>query len=325
MTPTTFHIKSTSGRPTETHSQTRDLSGERLDKALATILPTLSRTQWKRLIQDGDVTVDGMAVKPSHTLNGGEEVRAELPELKPPTMEPEDIPLDIRYEDGDMIAVNKPAGMVVHPGTGHYSGTLANAVLHHCPDLAGVGGEMRPGIVHRLDKNTSGIMVVAKHDQALRHLQRQFKQRTVGKKYKALVEGQIQPPVALIDAPIGRDPTHRKKMTVIVPGSARYQSARARPAQTHYRTLRTYDRFTLLECTLHTGRTHQIRVHLAYLNYPVVGDRIYGRRRRKFGLRRHFLHAAELTLKRPSDEKEMTFTAELPSELEEVLALLEAA
>lgn len=293
--------------------------GERLDRALAQVMPELSRMQWQRLIKEGRVLVNGRSLKPSQRLEGGEQVFADIPEAVESDLVPEDIPLDIRYEDDDMLVVNKPAGMVVHPGTGHDSGTMVNALLAHCPDLPGIGDTKRPGIVHRLDKETSGLIVVAKNDQALWYLQRQFKKRTVGKKYLALVVGQVQPPAALIDAPIGRDVTQRKKMSVIVPGSPRARSAHARPAQTHYRTLVAFDDYTLVECTLHTGRTHQIRVHMAYIGYPIVGDRSYGRRKRRLPVERQFLHAAELTLKRPSDEQEMTFHAELPADLQETL------
>lgn len=301
---------------------TLNYPGERLDKALAMALPQLSRMQWQRLLEEGKVRLgERPLTKASLKLEGGEVVTATLPELQPTDLLPEAIPLDIRYEDGDIIVVNKPADMVVHPGTGHYSGTLANAILHHCPDLKGVGGEMRPGIVHRLDKGTSGLIVVAKHDQALWHLQRQFKKRTVQKKYLALVEGQLQPPAALIDAPIGRDPTQRKKMAVIRANTP--HSLHARPAQTAYRTLATYDNFTYIECDLHTGRTHQIRVHMAFVKHPIVGDTIYGRRQRKFNLHRYFLHASELTLQRPSDNQPLTLRAELPTELQAILAELE--
>lgn len=308
----------TNGHPVEIVLR---LAGERLDKALCDAMPQLSRMQWQRLIQNGLVTLNGRPLtKPSMHVNGNEQVVAIVPEVQPSTLLPEAIPLDIRYEDDDIIVINKPADMVVHPGTGHYTGTLANALLYHCPDIKGIGGEMRPGIVHRLDKNTSGVLVVAKHDQALWYVQHQFKKRTVRKKYLALVEGQIQPPTALIDAPIGRDPTQRKKMAVIAPSQ---QSLHARTAQTHYHTLQSFDKFTYIECDLHTGRTHQIRVHLAYIGYPVVGDTIYGRRKRKFNLKRHFLHAAELTLKRPSDEMEITFQAELPADLQAILEELQ--
>jgi 23S rRNA pseudouridine1911/1915/1917 synthase len=214
-----------------------------------------------------------------------------------------------------MLVINKPAGMVVHPAMGHSSGTLVNAILAHCPDLPGIGGEKRPGIVHRLDKETSGLIVVAKNELALRHLQAQFKDRTVGKQYLALVEGQVQPPTALIDAPLGRDPRQRKKMAVIPFGS----SARSRAAQTQYDTITAYDDYTLLRCELFTGRTHQIRVHLAYIGFPIVGDKVYGRRKSNIRLGRHFLHAAVLRVRRPSDNEELTLHAELPPELDAVL------
>lgn len=298
------------------------IRGERLDKILAAALPELSRMQWQRLVKDKMVTVDGQTARVSQRVYRRQTVFARIPPAVESDLLAEDIPLDVRYEDSDILVVNKPAGMVVHPGTGHQSGTLVNALLYHCPDLAGIGNTKRPGIVHRLDKNTSGLLVVAKNDKAQRYLQKQFKSRTVGKKYLALVDGQIQPPAALIDAPIGRDPRQRKKMSVIVPGSPRASSSRARPAQTNYRTLQSFDEYSYLECQLHTGRTHQIRVHLAYAGYPIVGDTTYGRRKQRLKLARYFLHAAELTLKRPSDEQEMSFAAELPAELVAILEML---
>lgn len=302
-----------------------DAPGQRLDRALADAWPEISRMQWQRLIKDGLVSVDGQPLlKPSFKLEGGEEVQALVPPVVESDLQPEDIPLDIRYEDDDMLIVNKPAGMVVHPGSGHDSGTLVNAVLAHCPDLPGIGDTKRPGIVHRLDKYTSGLLVIAKNNHAMQMLQSQFRARSVDKKYIALVHGQIQPPAALIDAPIGRDPLKRKQMSVIVPGSPRARSARSRSAQTQYRTLTVYSDYTLLECTLLTGRTHQIRVHLAYIGYPIVGDTIYGRRKQPLLRGRHFLHAVELTLQRPSDGQPVTITAELPPELQSVLYQLDS-
>jgi 23S rRNA pseudouridine1911/1915/1917 synthase len=298
--------------------------GERLDKALTGAMPDLSRMQWQRLIKEGRVLVNGQTSRPSHRLSGGEQIFADIPEAVESELVPEEIPLDIRYEDSDIIVVNKPAGMVVHPGTGHDSGTLVNALLGHCTDLAGIGNTKRPGIVHRLDKHTSGLLVVAKNDQAQHYLQAQFKKRTVGKKYLALVHGQIQPTAALIDAPIGRDPNQRKKMSVIAPGGPRATSARSRSAQTAYHALTFYQDHTLVECSLYTGRTHQIRVHLAYIGYPIVGDSVYGRRKQPLPLKRHFLHAAELTIRRPSDQEEVTFNAELPPELQTILDNLES-
>lgn len=291
--------------------------GERLDRALTAAVPELSRAQLQRLIKGGHVLVNGRAAKASLKLEGGEQVSLTLPPPVATGLIPWDIPLDIRYEDDDILVINKPTDMVVHPSGGHEQDTLVNAVLAYCSPLPVIGSEKRPGIVHRLDKDTSGLIIVAKNERALRMMQAQFKKRTISKVYLALVEGQLQPPAAMIDAPIGRDPRNRKRMGVIPPGSA--PSLTARPSQTHYTTLVNYDDYTLVECRPRTGRTHQIRVHLAYIGYPIVGDTIYGRRKRKLGLKRHFLHAAELTFKRPSDNQELTIRAELPPELQAAL------
>lgn len=293
---------------------TLDAVGERLDRALSEALPELSRMQWQKLIREGQVMVDGTRAKPSYRILGGETLVASIPEIVEPDIAAESIPLDIRYEDSDLIVINKPAGMVVHPSLGHASGTLVNALLAHCPDLEGVGGERRPGVVHRLDKDTSGLIIAAKHDQALWHLQNQFKQRTVSKVYLALVHGSLQPPEAIIDAPIGRDPRHRQKMAVVVS-----ETGDSRPAQTAFRALTYYDDYTLVECRPRTGRKHQIRVHMAYIGYPIAGDTIYGRRKDRTALKRHFLHAAELTFRRPSDDEEIHITAELPEDLAALL------
>jgi len=293
--------------------------GQRVDIALAAVYPELSRAQWQRLIKEGVVLVDGRPVKASFRLEAITPVVAHLPEVTETELLPEPIPLDIRYEDDDFLVINKAAGMVVHPAAGHERGTLVNAVLAHCPDLPGIGGEKRPGIVHRLDKETSGLIIVAKHDKALRHLQKQFKARTVSKSYLALVEGHIQPPQATIDAPIGRDPRQRKRMAVIRPGS----SARSRAAQTVYTLLRSYDGFSLVECQPLTGRTHQIRVHLAFAGYPIIGDTVYGPRQPRLPLKRHFLHAAKLAILRPADNQPLQLEAELPEELQGILSQLE--
>jgi 23S rRNA pseudouridine1911/1915/1917 synthase len=294
-------------------------SGERLDKVLVELMPELSRAQWQRLIADGLVLVDGKATKASQRLEGNEVIEAEIPEAVESPLIPENIPLDIRYEDDDIVVVNKPAGMVVHPSPGHASGTLVNALLAHCPNLPGIGDTKRPGIVHRLDKDTSGLIIVAKNDLALRILQAQFKAREVSKQYIALVEGLIQPPAALIDAPIGRDVNQRKIMAVFPPGNSKSNSKQAREAQTRYTTLEAFDDFSLIECAPITGRTHQIRVHLSYLGYPIVGDKVYGRRKQRLNIKRHFLHAAEISFKRPKDGVLLTLTAELPPDLQKLL------
>jgi 23S rRNA pseudouridine1911/1915/1917 synthase len=301
---------------------TLDAPGERIDRALSEAMPDLSRMQWQRLIDDGRVTIGGSPVKSSLRLRGGEVVDALIPEVVEPAVEAESIPLDIRYEDGDVVVVNKPAGMVVHPSLGHEGGTLVNALLAHCPDLVGVGGERRPGIVHRLDKDTSGLIIAAKNDRALWKLQAQFQERTVQKVYLALVHGRLSPPEALIDAPIGRDPRSRQRMAVVTDLA---EGADARPSQTRFRALRYFDGYTLVECRPRTGRKHQIRVHLAYIGFPIAGDALYGRRKDRSGLDRQFLHARQLVFRRPSDDEEISVEAELPSDLEAVLAGLDVA
>lgn len=291
--------------------------GDRLDHALTTAVPDFSRMQWQRLLQEKRVTVNGRIVtKASQRVNGDEQVTAVIPALVETGLVAENVPLDVRYEDQDLLVVNKPAGMITHPSQTDEQGTLVNAILYHYPDLESIGGERRPGIVHRLDKHTSGLIIVARNERALWFMQDQFKRRTIQKKYLALVEGQLQPPAALIDAPIGRDPNNRKKMAVIPPNV----SVPARSARTRYETVTRYDNFTLVACAPLTGRTHQIRVHFAYIGYPIVCDHIYGRRKKSFAeLRRHFLHAAELTFKRPSDNTELTISAELPPELQSIV------
>jgi 23S rRNA pseudouridine1911/1915/1917 synthase len=291
-----------------------DIDSDRLDKALANAWPALSRAQWQRLIKEGQVRLGSTVAKASASVSAGDVAYATIPDPVATHLEPEPIPLDIRYEDGDIIVVNKPAGMVVHPGTGHETGTLVHAVLAHCPDLPGIGGEIRPGVVHRLDKDTSGLVIMAKNEQALRQVQGQFRARRVEKTYLALVHGQISPPRALIDAPIGRDPANRKRMNVITAASAR-----KRDALTEYQAEVIYDAYSLLRCKPITGRTHQIRVHLAYIGYPIVGDATYGRRKERLRLERHFLHAHALTFLRPSDKAVLTLTAELPADLQTLL------
>jgi len=292
-----------------------DQPGERLDKALAGAVPELSRSQGQQLIKAGKVTIDGLPVKGSQRLSGEVEIYIQIPEVETADIVPEDIPLDIRYEDSDLILINKPSGMVVHPAPGHGSGTLVNAVLGQCPDIAGIGGVQRPGIVHRLDKDTSGLIIVAKNDQAMRHIQDQFKSRTVKKRYLALVDGRFRKERLVIDAPIGRNPTDRKKMAVIAPG----QSGRSREAQTEVQRLDYYQDYSLLECSPITGRTHQIRVHLAFTHYPIVGDSIYGRNKQQLQVKRIFLHAAGLKFRRPDNNEEMSFWVDLPVELLSIL------
>lgn len=288
--------------------------GVRVDKYVAEVVPDLSRAAAQRLIAEGRILVNGAVVKASCRLEPGDTISVEIPPPVEVSLAPEAIPLDIVYEDADLLVVNKPAGMVVHPAFGHGSGTLVNAVLAHCPDLAGVGGELRPGIVHRLDKDTSGLIVVAKGDAALRHLQAQFKGRAVQKAYLALVEGHVSPASGLIDAPIGRDPRARKKMAVVPRGG--------REAQTEYRALEFYDAHTLVEAHPLTGRTHQIRIHMAFIGHPIVGDAVYGFRKQRAKTPRLFLHAARLAFRLPSTGEWREFQSPLPDDLTAVLERL---
>jgi 23S rRNA pseudouridine1911/1915/1917 synthase len=283
----------------------------RLDRFIAARLTDLSRTAVQRLIEDGFIMLNGVLCDAADKIGPGDTIVVRVPPPALTEIIAEDIPLTIVYEDGDLIVIDKPAGLVVHPAAGHDRGTLVNAVLSHAPDLAGVGGEVRPGIVHRLDKDTSGLMVVAKNDRALRILQDQFKARTVKKVYLALVEGLVEPREGVVDAPIGRSRNHRQKMTVTRDG---------RSAQTRYRVRESFRNpdVTLVEAYPETGRTHQIRVHFAWLHHPLVGDTVYGKRTPRFGLRRHFLHAASLTFALVSGERR-TFTSQLPNDLQQIL------
>ncbi len=289
-------------------------SGEsgRLDRFVAERLTDLSRTGVQRLIDAGFITRNGLMVDAADKIRPGDIIVVRVPPPVPTELVAESIPLTIVYEDDDLIVIDKPAGLVVHPAAGHVRGTLVNAVLGHAPDLEGVGGEVRPGIVHRLDKDTSGLMVVAKNDRALRYLQQQFKSRTVKKIYIALVEGIVEPGEGIIDAPIGRSRNHRKKMAV-TPGG--------RSARTRYRVRQIFHDpdVSLVEAHPETGRTHQIRVHFAWLRHPLVGDTIYGKRTPRFGLQRQFLHAASLTFALPSNDETRTFASRLPDDLQQVL------
>ena len=292
---------------------TIEISDERLDKAISTHVPDLSRAVAQRLIKTGQVTVNGRPSKPSYRVQVGDEVLVRVPAEIPEPVVAEDIPLDIIYEDDVLLVVNKPAGMVVHPAYGHSSGTLVNAVLGHCPQIADVGGPDRAGVVHRLDKDTSGLIIVAKDEATRAALQRQFKRRQVTKTYLALVEDQVQPREGVVDAPVGRNKRQRKKMAVVRSG---------RDARTLYRVIEYFPNHTLLEVRPHTGRTHQVRVHMAWLGYPLVGDTVYGRRRQRLLRGRHFLHAARLRFTHPTTGEEIEFEAPLPPELAAVLKRL---
>ncbi len=286
-------------------------AGARLDRYLTDHLPDFSRAAVQRLIDDGQILVDNQLRKASYRVQVGETVSVHVPPPEPAALQAESIPLDIIFENDDLLVVNKPAGMVVHPAAGHPAGTLANAILAHCPHLS-VGGVERPGIVHRLDRDTSGLIVVAKNDAAMRDLQAQFKSRGVKKIYLALVEGKVAPPRGKIDAPIGRDPKQRQRMKVLSRG-------RTREAVTIYHTLANLDGFTLVEAEPRTGRTHQIRVHLAFLGFPVVGDSIYGKKKNTLGLTRQFLHAWRIEFALPRERKRVEFSAPPPADLRALL------
>ena len=286
-------------------------AGQRLDRFLQEQLPAYSRTRLQDWIRKGHVRVDGRAERPAHVLKGGETVEVEPAELVPLRAEPEQIPLEILYEDQDVVAVNKPAGMVVHAGAGCRSGTLVNALLARFESLSGVSGELRPGIVHRLDRYTSGVILVARHDAAHRHLAEQFARRAVEKVYLALVHGAVKQERGRIEKPIARDPVRRVRMTA--------RLGRGRSALTEYRVLRRYRDFTLLEVRIGTGRTHQIRVHLAGMGHPVVGDRLYGAPAKVEGrplVARFFLHAYRVRFTSPGSGEAVTIEAPLPRELE---------
>ena len=295
-----------------------DSAGQRLDRFLVSVLAEHSRSQIQKLIADGRVRVGSREVRPNLAVHVGDRVSVDLPEPAPTSVQPEEAPLEILYQDADIVVVNKPPGMVVHPGAGHASGTLVNALLHHVSDLSGIGGERRPGIVHRLDRGTSGVMVVAKNDAAHQELSRQFHDREVEKEYIALVWGVVQAGKR-IDLPIGRDPVDRKKMSA--------KARRARSAVTRITAALQMPGVTLIHVAIATGRTHQIRVHLSEIGHPIVGDAVYGGQRRRvpgdlrpvLALDRPFLHAGRLVFHHPADGRKMEFEATLPHDLQTVL------
>jgi len=295
-----------------------DFIGERLDRFLVSVLESHSRSQIQKLIADGHVALDRREARANLAMQEGERVTVDLPDVEPARMAAEALPLEILYQDADVAVLNKPAGMVVHPGAGHASGTLVNALLHHVPDLSGIGGEKRPGIVHRLDRGTSGVMVIAKNDAAHQELARQFQDREVEKEYVALVWGVVQAG-RRIDAAIGRDPVNRQKMSA--------RARHARDAVTRITRAHHLPGLTLCQVAIHTGRTHQIRVHLSAIGHPIVGDSLYGGVRRRVPgdirgvqhLERPFLHAERLVFSHPRDARRMEFTAPLPEDLRRVL------
>jgi 23S rRNA pseudouridine1911/1915/1917 synthase len=278
-------------------------TGQRLDRYLALALPQFSRSRLQELIRAGEVLLDGKAARTRETVRAGGLVRLTVPEIEEIEAQAEEIPLEILFEDDDLVVLNKPSGLVVHPGAGNQAHTLVNALLHHCSNLSGIGGKERPGIIHRLDKDTSGCLVVAKNDTAHRDLARQFAEREVKKIYLAIVAGLFKRPRGTIEAAIGRHPVQRKKMAV--------DPRRGRAAKTEYRVLQTGGGLSLVECALHSGRTHQIRVHLHHLGHPIIGDVLYGR---KSGAARQMLHAWKLGFRHPRTNEELFFEAPIPED-----------
>jgi len=283
----------------------------RLDKYVCAQIPELSRSQVQKLIAEGNITVNGQKAKPGLRLNVGDKIQVNIPPTPPQELKPEAIPLKIIYEDDDLLVIDKPAGLTVHPAPGHPAHTLVNAILAHFPHLAEIGDALRPGVVHRLDKDTSGVMLVAKNSAAQANLSKQFKSHAVTKAYLALVKGRLEPEEGIIEADIGRDPRHRQRMAVVAEG---------KEARTDYRVIKYVGGYTLLEVRPETGRTHQIRVHLAAIGFPVVGDKVYGVKSPH--LSRQFLHASRLGFRLPSTGEYIEFESALPEDLQKAMEVI---
>lgn len=291
---------------------TIEKGGERIDKYLSEQLEDMTRSHIQKLIKENMVRVNGMAVKSNFKLSASDQIEVEIPELKEPDILPENIPLDILYEDQDILVVNKPKGMVVHPAPGHYTGTLVNAIMYHCKDnLSGINGVMRPGIVHRIDMDTTGSLLICKNDRAHQALAEQLKEHSITRKYHAIVHGRLKEDKGTIDKPIGRHPIDRKKMSV--------HCTNGREAITHYRVLKRFQQFTYIECQLETGRTHQIRVHMSSIGHPILGDQIYGPAKCPYKLQGQTLHAKVLGITHPTTGEYMEFDAPLPDYFQALL------
>ena len=291
---------------------TIEKGGERIDKYLSEQLEDMTRSHIQKLIKENMVRVNGMAVKSNFKLSASDQIEVEIPELKEPDILPENIPLDILYEDQDILVVNKPKGMVVHPAPGHHTGTLVNAIMYHCKDnLSGINGVMRPGIVHRIDMDTTGSLLICKNDRAHQALAEQLKEHSITRKYHAIVHGRLKEDEGTIDKPIGRHPIDRKKMSV--------HCTNGREAITHYRVLKRFQQFTYIECQLETGRTHQIRVHMSSIGHPILGDQIYGPAKCPYKLQGQTLHAKVLGITHPTTGEYMEFDAPLPDYFQALL------
>lgn len=290
---------------------TETQNGTRLDSFLAEELDGISRSYLQKLIGEQQILVNNKVVKANYKVKTGDILLINIPDAAPIDVLPEEMDLNIVYEDSDLLVVNKPVGLVVHPAHGHYSGTLVNGLLAHCKDLSGINGMLRPGIVHRIDKDTSGLLMIAKNDLAHQHLAAQLKEHSIKRAYYALVQGVISEPAGLVDAPIGRHETDRKKMAVTFRNS--------KEARTHYYVKERFARHTFIECRLETGRTHQIRVHMSYLGYPLVGDPLYGTRKNNLDFPGQALHAYALGFIHPRTGEELYFEAPLPEHFQTVL------
>ena len=295
---------------------TEEYEGERIDKCMAMLVDSLSRSYIQKLIRDGQVLVNGSPVKVSYQVQADDEVAFTLPPSQEPDILPENIPLDILYEDGDLLVVNKPKGMVVHPAAGHYSGTLVNGVMYHCgKELSGINGVMRPGIVHRIDRDTTGSLIICKNDKAHNHIAAQLKEHSITRRYRAICYGVLREEEGTIDRPIGRHPSDRKKMAVRADGKR---------AVTHYRVLQHFQEYTYIECELETGRTHQIRVHMASIGYPLLGDEVYAPGRKcPFSLQGQTLHAMTIGFIHPSTGAYLEVEAPLPEYFTHLLSILQ--
>lgn len=292
-----------------------EMEDERIDKCICTYMDSLSRSYIQKIIKDGNVYVNDLSVKANYKVKVDDKVRFIIPDNVEPDIPAQDIPLDIIYEDADVLIVNKPKNMVVHPAPGHYEGTIVNAVMFHCKDaLSGINGVMRPGIVHRIDKDTTGSLIICKNDEAHNYIAAQLKEHSINRRYRAIVWGRIENDEGVIDAPIGRHPTDRKKMAI--------NERNGKRAVTHYRVLERFDKFTYIECRLETGRTHQIRVHMASIGHPLLGDEVYSNAKSPFKVNGQTLHAMVLGFEHPSTKKYMEFEAPLPEYFEDILRKL---
>ena len=294
---------------------TPEMEGERIDKCISNYLESLSRSYIQKIIKDGKAYVNDAVVKANYKVKVDDKVQFEIPDCEEPDIPPQDIPLDILYEDKDILIVNKPKDMVVHPAPGHYEGTLVNAIMFHCKDeLSGINGVLRPGIVHRIDKDTTGSIIICKNDEAHRKIAQQLKQNSITRKYRAIVYGRIMEEEGTVNAPIGRHPTDRKKMAI--------NEKNGKPAVTHYKVLERFDKYTYIECQLETGRTHQIRVHMTSIGHPLLGDEVYGNTKCPFKLEGQTLHAMTIGFIHPTTGEYVEYEAPLPEYFEHLLQIL---